>query len=325
MKKASLSIDKLILIILAILVLLAILVFIFKTDILEWVRNLPQYNYTGDREINYTEVDQEILAGQCDKGGEVIATVGDPRPGIVGGDIDGKYLYYSTKREGTEGKIQYALTQLYWKKEGENSKINLERGGFFGLESDVVIAKVDNGIIKVEKAFLDLNSPIYQKTRFYSKPINEYILFPKLDNSYLGKGNVICKAGEDTKLVPAWPENTGTAVINIHPSFRMKDGKVAVDLEPYITLEGSKFEFLYVENLGNYLEIKGNIDWRLDWVELGRIYPDGSVWLDKDRLIKKGGAETSSEVYSIFNVNYPPYYESNIRVDNYENLYRVTQ
>lgn len=333
MKKANLSINKLIIIILAILILLAVLILIFKPDILEWIRNLPQYNYGEDRVIEHVGLDEEILAGQCDKGGEIIATVGNPRPGIVTGDLDGKYLYYNMRNLGDDGKIRYAMTQLYWK---ENpSRIILKE------RNDILIAQVTENAVKVEKPLLDLNSEIWQRIRFDSEIPLEYRLFPELDNSYLGKGNVICKAVPDTELIAAWPENTDTEIISIHLSVREKKViksapdwlsrsfpslyKNTVSFSPYISIDESELEYLYLVNKGSYLEIKGYEGYGSALGEVGRIYPDGSLWVNKEVLIEKGKAKLSTEVKGHDNKYYFPYYETNIRSDNYENLYIVTK
>lgn len=74
-RQARLVINKLIIIILAILVLLALLMFIYKVDILGWLRNLPEYTYDEDEEIDYTKLSPDRLAlFRCT---EKIAILGD--------------------------------------------------------------------------------------------------------------------------------------------------------------------------------------------------------------------------------------------------------
>lgn len=61
-KRAELAMRQLVIIILSIIVLLAILIFIFRVDILEWLRNLPDYTYGEEEPIDYTELDPNKLA-----------------------------------------------------------------------------------------------------------------------------------------------------------------------------------------------------------------------------------------------------------------------
>ena len=86
-KRADLSMDKLVILILAVvgLIVLLVAIFYFNVDVLDWLRGLPEYTYEGDREINYTDLPPDRLAlyGCTERiamlGKEDIASWGDTR------------------------------------------------------------------------------------------------------------------------------------------------------------------------------------------------------------------------------------------------------
>lgn len=90
MKKAAVIRTKVVVIILAILVLSMILFLIFKMNILEWLRNLPEYQYMNDTEIDYTQLPPNKLAlfGCTEK----IAIFGTK-------DVSSKLLWIRDRRE----------------------------------------------------------------------------------------------------------------------------------------------------------------------------------------------------------------------------------
>jgi len=64
MRKGSLSIEKTVIIILCLFVLITIIFLIKKTNwsVLEWLRNLPEYQYQNDTEVDYSQLQPDELA-----------------------------------------------------------------------------------------------------------------------------------------------------------------------------------------------------------------------------------------------------------------------
>jgi len=62
---------------------------------------------------------------------------------------------------------------------------------------------------------------------------------------------------------------------------------------------------------------------------LGRIYPDGSVWLSlKDLSLKRKNSELvivkfSEEFFGRENLNYEPFYETNLKLENYDSIKQI--
>jgi hypothetical protein len=324
-KSGELNINKLIIIILCILVLLALLMFIYKTPILDWLRNLPGYQYENDTEIEAPEVIDAAASLACVDNFE-IGFLGTPE-GTLG--FREQYIYFKNEA----GK--YAKSKFYWRGSGTDGKIwFLEKDKYVGWDwfnTDIEIAEVKDGIISVKPGLLSLDSEIYQRTRFSERPI-ELELVNKLDGAYTAGMNRICRKSQETPFKPAWPESEGINLIPISIKLKAEGGllystKYSADLSPYVDIGGSAFKFLYLVDQRSFIEIRGNTG-GFDFRELGRIYPDGSVWFDKERLTgNKGGILKSKKgaelnIDNNFRIRYnqynPPYYESNLMVNNYD-------
>jgi len=318
--EASITFNELIALILVAVVIFIVLFAIFSPGIWDWVRSLPDYKYNDtDREIKYIPTDAE-LKGVCP---------GASKVGFVGkfsGDTGFREQYVNLFI-GNELK----QTKLYWRGSETKGEIWLyEKDKYTGwdwLKSDLLVASVnEKGIIKVEPGLLDLDSEIYQKTRF-EKQVPELYLLPYLENAYLAFNNQICRIAEPAKLKPAWPESIGKKLNLISPKIRIEKKKYKIDLSPYLTPQA--INFLYLEDKGSYIEIKGDISWGVDYRELGRIYPDGSVWLSlKDLSLKRKNSELvivkfSEEFFGRENLNYEPFYETNLKLENYDSIKQI--
>ncbi|GEM_PF-3203808 len=320
MRKKGKLVDYLILLILGLLVLAAVFFFLFKADILEWLRNLPEYNYT-DPEVGDLSLDEETAYSIC-KGANYVGFVGD----FNALELNKDYISFFIK-DLRDGKIKEASTKLYWKGGEKNGEIYLKQMDFqsiFGksfladwAEKDLLVAKSDkNGVIWVEKDLLDYGSEFYQTTRFSGRP-PEVMVIPKLDAAYFVDANKLCREGGPAKMVEAWPG--GDKIINL--DLRMyvdpETGKVVTQLDKYFNL-GEDIRFLYLENKGDYILVRGmfKISDQRPPAPL-KIYPDGSVWfLDSQDLTFKDGSGV------IMKEEYAPdldkfYRETNLRV-NYD-------
>ena len=312
---------KIITLILVILVVVSVLMFLFKVDINNYLKNLPGYSVPEeDEEINVTD-DEGLLKGLCLV---EIGKIGVPEGGRVKIG-DKQHIYFDGEK-----------TNLYWDADEKEGYIKiLKKDSILDyLKKDVRVAEVKEGVVFVNPDFFDLNSEEYQKIRFIPKVNVSY--FVRIHKSYYAGSNFLCKDGEeDIEIDYGFPEHPIILSTESLKLKRKKKNELKIDFSPYITLpEDSRFEFLYLKNRGEYMEIKGyvvglfGVDWlAIDYTELGSIYPDGSVWLNRERLTKKRpglfkttlGARISEEVAQKYRGIYPPYYESNLRV-NYEEV-----
>jgi len=314
-KKAELSIIQLISLILVIVVVVVVIMSILNPRIWDWVRGLPDYKYEDkDEVIEYVELTHSEVEGICPDASKV-GTIG----GLTG-DIGFREQYINFL-VGNE----LISTELYWRGSEEDAEIWLlkkdKHTGWDWFERDLLVANVEKGAIKVEQSLLDLNSEIYQKTRFEEKVL-ELTILPLLENAYLAFNNQICRVGEPTKVNPAWPESEGKELNLIRPRIEKEEGVYKIDLSSYLIPQG--IDFLYVVDGGDFIEIKGSKGWGFDYKELGRIYPDGSVWIDRERMsIKKGGVglvdiNFDEGFFGQNNYYYFPFYETNLRIENYD-------
>ena len=179
---------KIITLILVIFVVASVFIFLFKTDINNFLRNLPGYSVPEeDEEINVSDLTDEELRDLCPV---EVGKINIPEGGILG--IGSKQHIY----------IDGEKTNLYWDADEKEGDIKIFRGGLF--KGDVKVANIANGEVSIdsgffieinEKKFFNYDSDIYQK-------IKDYISVPylvKLHNSYYVSGNLIC-AGEEEEI-----------------------------------------------------------------------------------------------------------------------------
>lgn len=319
-KKAEISVPQLIALILVVLVVVVVLISIFSPRLWDFVRALPDYKYNDtDRVIEYNPLTDLNVEGVCPDASK-IGFVGELR-----GDIGFREQYINFFIDD-----KTALTsKFYWKGGERDGKIWWFQKDKYAewdwFKSDLLVASVnEEGVIKVEPNFLDLNSEIYQKTRFEIQVL-EFSFLPRLENAYLAFNNQICRIAELAEFKPAWPESQGKKLNLIKPKISIEKNtffadQYKIDLSPYLIPKAPIF--LYVVDRGSFIEIKGDVT-GIDYVELGRIYPDGSVWIDQERMkIKRSGSELvkinfKEEFFGRYNFDYKPFYETNLRLENY--------
>ena len=318
--KRGIAINKLLTAIIVIFVVASVLIFLFRVDINNYLRNLPGYSVPEeDEEINITD-DEESGGDWCPV---EIGKIKVPEGGILG--IGDKQPIY----------IDGEKTNLYWDADEKEGSIKILRKDSIldYLKKDVIVAEVKEGIVFVNPDFFDLDSEEYQKIRFIPKVDVSY--FVKIHKSHYAGSNFLCKdEEEDIEIDYGFPDNP---IVLDTESLKLewkKKNKLKIDFSPHIILpENSHLKFLHIINRKDFIEIKGAIT-GFDKVELGRIYPDGSVWLDREKLTEKRpgffkttpGAEINSEVVQKYRgINSPyPYYESNLRV-NYEKIKKILE
>ena len=314
--KRGIAIKKVLTAILVAFVVASVLIFLFRTDINNYLRNLPGYSVPEeDEEINVSD-DEESESDWC--------------PVEIGkiGVFEGRkqYIYLDGEK-----------TNLYWDADEKEGSIKiLKKDSILDyLKKDVIVAEVKEGVVFVDLDFFNLDSEEYQKIRFIPKVDVSH--FVKIHQSYYAGSNFLCKDEEkDIEVDYGWPEEPIDLSTESLKLKWKKKNELKIDFVSYIILpEDSHFKFLYLKNGGGYMEIKGQvvgvfgIDWlAIDKVELGRIYSDGSVWLDRTRLTEKRasafgdptpGAKISNDVVQKPRLFYTPYYESNLKV-NYEEI-----
>lgn len=179
-KKADekLAVNKLIIIILAILVLLAILMFIFKVPILEWLRNLPDYTYGEDKEINYTKLspDKLLMLGCTEKVAEI-------------GKKDVSWIVWLDRRElfmyRSENSIE--KIELYVDvNDPKNYFIKFIKG------TDILVGEVKDKVLTINKNFIDN----YNSNDRFGKEISLADL-KALNGSHLISTKLLCKTEEE--------------------------------------------------------------------------------------------------------------------------------
>lgn len=240
-KKAdNLTINKLIIIILAILVLLALLMFIFKVDILEWLRNLPDYTYEGDKEIDYTKLSPDKLALlNCVK----IAEIGKKDIDVPGQDVREMFMYLDESRivpmklkVDVDDPNHYFVKVIEWK----------------GMAT-IDVGEVKDKILKINEEVIK-NYATYEKTFVGIKTLKlkDYVLekdLNKLNGAHLLGVLLLCKTKEEMKKPSA-----RKVILGVEREIILDDGtgRCTVELEEGVYgLKNGKLELYENEKWEN--------------------------------------------------------------------------
>ncbi len=340
-RAANLTLNKMIVLILVVLVIFVVLMFIFKPEIWDKIRNLPDYTYNDtDRELEVDLSDLQ-LAGMCPD--RTVASIG-PFEGKLG--FKHQYIYFLFGDE--QGKTKQQKTNLYWKgdeKQGQIWLLEKDKFSIFGFklgpeldwfDKDRLVATVKVGFgnfIKVEPEFFNKDSELHQRLRFNSGNLDEFLKYAaKLNGSYLASNNKFCKTGDDYVEITGWPESEGKRLNRIKPNLELKrywatlylgrPKQVKIDFSPYIIADG--LDYFYLFDRDEYFEISGHKG-KFNYPELGRIYPDGSVWISDSRMKQApfneefGKLNVNDDFFYHYNKYYKPNYETNLIVD-YEKI-----
>ncbi len=150
---ARLALNKLLTLILVILVILAALYLIFKPQIFDWIKGLPEYQYEHDEEIDMGELTTQQLAYfNCNY---PIASIGSKPLGWAYMKNDRDLYVISCDEKECQARKSAAL---YW--EGEDiSNLELKlRKEFLGVNwawQDQIIGSIDDkGIVNIKNEFL---------------------------------------------------------------------------------------------------------------------------------------------------------------------------
>ena len=163
-KRGSVAVNKLVIVILVILVIAAVLIFLFKADILNYLRNLPGYSVPEEDEgIDLGQLDPEVARSLC--------------PVRVGGiDKDDKIYFCKDFEIGCKTRI---FSNLIWDGNSESADIEIDK--FFYK----TIGKFENGIVSINQAKLQGESGL---------PAPKFL--NNLDESYYLSGNFLCRGAE---------------------------------------------------------------------------------------------------------------------------------
>lgn len=172
-KKGEIAVEKVVTLIIVLLVIVVAILIIFKPDILNWMKNLPEYSYNdSDKEIvlspdQLAEIGCEKLVGRIE-GARDIGLFSQKNFISIGGKQTDLYI---------DGKIAIRLSN-----------------------KDELIANIKDNVIYVYPAFLDKYSQIYKTLSSAGLPSLEELRL--IDNSFLlDTGGYICKSNKAIKEI----------------------------------------------------------------------------------------------------------------------------
>lgn len=306
-KKGVLPIDKIGKWILALLFLGVLLFFIASLDISSYIKNLPGYKNTEATTLIKVEASDLIKESQvC---GDLIR-VGR----IVYEEEDKFHWVYLSAGRGFERKT------LIYIDGSNNLKYQVDGKKDFEIGNYLVEGKVAS--LFVDSDYYSYNSDSFQEIRFFPEVKIEN--FALLANAVVKEGTILCGAKEPIEVDEGF-ENL--LVVNVNNMFVPSKNNL-IHFEPYLDLKNTAFKSLLLREQENFFEITGYIGPFRTIRYLGRVYPDGSVWFDTDRLtdVYPGWFSTpeekvkiSPDVLRVSRKGMAPFYETNVRID-YEKL-----
>jgi hypothetical protein len=326
-KAQGMTINKLITIILIVVTIALVLLFMFNKDIFHWFKGLPGYGGVNDSDIiiDPGNIDH-IISGACASEDGTLVGEFSSNPSLG----DETFLYLKEKSLGNLATNLY-LTDRY------NGELKLleKTANLFTWNIDTLVGTTNSqGVIKINPDFLDLNKEYYQKIRFNPNNVEMYLEFASVLQKLNGSkviGQMICKNGNDSELIEMWPKSVGKKINNITLVTEIINPwnhypRLKIDFSPHIEL--NELNYFYLVKRNNYFEIKGD-KFGFDYANLGRIYNDGSIWISKDRMgitapgiVKSGDRlvdlNLSEDFFYTFNINYDPFYETNLRINYFE-------
>lgn len=278
-KKGGIPIDKLLKIALVLAVVVIVILFLFKFNFMKLLNNLiPGF----ESEVEKVESDVKIK-------GEGIYKYNDEHcPERTVALIYEETIYFCDEEKYCSYPIE------------SNFVIKKNLIMFFdkSFAKDIVVGTLNNeGRISISDDFLDLDSWVYQSQRFSSEKIFNLEDFVKIHlSSFNSDTNLFCKKNEDKlkeELVnqKTWPEEEGIQTIEIDSKNvlceKIKRGlflSLFLNDKILCKLDLSKYDIasdtLYLENEKDFISIKVSINKEY----FGRVYPDNSVWLERNSI-----------------------------------------
>lgn len=188
-KGSELVSNKLIILILVVLVVLVILVFAFRSDTLNWIKNLPGFKPPIDSEIDLTKLGPDELKLM----GYTCEAKDDVKVGVIGPRATGNFLYQTLY--DVRYLYMFDVTDFEAKKGLNRVGVQVDVNDLNAKTIDLTEGTNINVGNILGRAVL-INSEMYDPTSTNREKVLKYINFSqlkRLDGSYTVGGNLICK------------------------------------------------------------------------------------------------------------------------------------
>ncbi|MBU3906998.1 MAG: hypothetical protein KKA64_01975 [Nanoarchaeota archaeon] len=170
----SIATDKLVIWIIVILVVASVAIFLFKADILNWIRNLPSYKVPGSESAGGAGEGTEVVKEEGSVGSESSATSGGDNLVKIA-KVKENRIYFCEKSNCKEEEL--IESDLYISGDINNKKIVVDMG-LFDLED--VIGTIKNSVVELNPLLENQNSQLYREVK---KGLPIANLLSKLDGS----------------------------------------------------------------------------------------------------------------------------------------------
>lgn len=176
-KRGTIAINKIVVVILVVLVIAAVLMFLFKADILNYLRSLPGYSVPEeDREIDVANLTDEEMRSLCP------VIIGKTKTEVSVGFLKDDYIYFCEELS-TVCKTQ---TRSKLKVTGDKNNGEIEVDRWF----DNTIGAIKNNKLILSREILEKNGNLYDEVKD-DLPDFKYVI--NLNGSYYIPGNFICR------------------------------------------------------------------------------------------------------------------------------------
>jgi len=315
-KGAEIITSRIIVLVFVILVITLVLILIFKPDILSWIKGWPDYQ----NENNDVEVTPGVEGITCpeDLPKPLGTFLGDEKNGLmnVGGiqfEVKNKWIYVLLN------------DRINWLDPGYLSAGGQKKEAF-------AIGWLENGEIMISGEVTNLDSHFWRSNwRFFVVPRELWAEF--FVNLYKAKiiSGVICRSQQVNGIVEkGWPEKYGLQVKSwslseLKPEKKTEENSILPEERYKIELpiklnenSPAKIEFFYMEEdwCGASVQPAGGGGWKNlkcllikaaqqgGNLDIGAIYPDGSIWISPAPLLLQDRVVSGSYKWG-FSLNYP--------------------
>lgn len=190
-KGAGEETQKIIFLVLALLAVVIVIVFYYSSDIIDYFRNLPGYDYSINDTI-ITDRDPNSPNSCPIK----VGFVGN-YPGLVLGV--GSFSYITFCLDGNEignpCRQQIKYDALLFEGDRFNAKLYIDRNAW-KLQKNALVGEIKSTVITMDKTFLGGTGESYEKSQSYLpsiRGISALEIFARLEKAFTYNGNWICR------------------------------------------------------------------------------------------------------------------------------------
>ena len=197
-KRGQMATNKVIIVIIAVIVLMAVLVFVFKSNLNQWVNNLPGYTPPEDKVVDLTQQpgDKTGVSQFCNVDVGKIWIFEEVATSWLGKAVESAEQYFYVYYPGAAGRAKGLVkTRLYLDGSiiGADVRVKQGEGVTDILDPDDVVGSMTNKIVWIDSGVINGQGALYDEVR---KELPAKELLMNLNGAYYYSNNQLCRISE---------------------------------------------------------------------------------------------------------------------------------